>query len=134
MKDYKFEEEETWKLARELAWDVYGVTSHDAFESDYRVRNSVRRASFAIMANVAEGIERDGTLEFVRYLAEARDEVEALRQQLEMAHENGFINNATLARLIQALESLGCIISSLMTSINQEFISPESMSVSYHSE
>jgi len=131
MKEYKFEEEETWKLARELAWDVYGVTSRGAFESDHQVRNSVRRTSFAIMANVAEGVERGGTLEFVRYLSRAKDEVKELLKQLQSAQEAGFITSATLVRLEMALESLGCMISGLMTSINQEFISADSVSVSY---
>lgn len=131
MKDYKYEEEETWKMARELAWDVYSITNRGAFADDHRVRNSVRRASFAIMANVAEGVERGGTLEFVRYLYKAKDEIKDLNQQLMQAQQKGFINSATLARLESTLESLGCMISGLMTSINQEFLNIDSVSVSY---
>jgi len=131
MNEYKFEEEETWKLARELAWDVYSVTSRSAFEGNHRMRNSVRRASFAIMANVAEGVERGGTLEFVRYLSDAKDEIKELRQQLIKAQQEGFINSATLARLEVVLESLGCMISGLMTSINLEFLNTGSVSVDY---
>jgi len=133
MNEYKFEEEETWKLARELAWDVYSVTSRGAFENDYLMRNSVRRASFAIMANVAEGVEKGGTVEFIRYLSKAKDEIGELQQQLEIALESGFINSATLARLEMMLKSLGCMISALMTSINQAFISVDSMRVNYQS-
>ncbi len=133
MKAYKHEEEETWKMARELAWDVYSITNQGAFEGDHRVRNSVRRASFAVMANVAEGVERGGTQEFVRYLSRAKDEIEELSQQLVQAQENRFINSATLVRLESSLESLGCMISGLMTSINQEFINIDSLIVSYKS-
>ena len=131
MKEYRFEEEETWNLARELAWDVYSITNRGAFEGNHRMRNSVRRASFAIMANVAEGIERGGTLEFVRYLARAKDEIEALQKELTDAQQKGFINSATLARLELTLESLGCMISGLMISINQEFLNTGSVSVDY---
>jgi len=131
MNEYKFEEEETWKLARELAWDVYSVTSRGAFESDFLMRNSVRRASFAIMANVAEGVEKGGTVEFIRYLSRAKDEIEELQQQLEKAQECGFINSTTLARLEMMMRSLGCMISALMTSINQEFISVETVGLNY---
>ncbi len=131
MKEYRFEEEETWKLARELAWDVYSVTSRGAFAGDHRMRNSVRRASFAIMANVAEGVERGGTLEFVRYLSDAKDEIEELHTQLNQAEQKGFVNGVTRARLEHALESLGCMISGLMTSINQEFLNTGSVSVDY---
>jgi len=127
MNEYKFEEEETWKLARELAWDVYSVTSRGAFERDYLMRNSVRRASFAVMANVAEGVEKGGTVEFIRYLSRAKDEIDELQQQLQTTQECGFINSATLARLEMMMRSLGCMISALMTSINQEFISVETV-------
>jgi four helix bundle protein len=91
----------------------------------------VRRASFAIMANVAEGVERGGTLEFVRYLSDAKDEIEELRRQLVQAQQEGFIISATLARLEVVLESLGCMISGLMTSINLEFLNTGSVSVDY---
>ena len=131
MDTYRFEEEETWKVARELAWDIYSVTSRGAFENDYLIRNSVRRASFAIMANVAEGVEKGGTVEFIRYLSRAKDEIAVLQQQLEIAQERGFINSATLARLEMMLKSLGCMVSALMTSINQAFIGIDSVSVTY---
>ena len=131
MNDYRFEEEETWKLARELAWDVYSITSRGAFEKDYLMRNSVRRASFAIMANVAEGVEKGGTVEFIRHLTQAKDELGELRQQLEMAQASGFVSSAALARLEMMLTSLGCMISALMTSINQDFIGIDSVSVNY---
>ncbi|ALP52539.1 hypothetical protein Tel_04920 [Candidatus Tenderia electrophaga] len=131
MNEYRFEEEETWKLARELAWDVYSITNRGAFAGDHRVRNSVRRASFAIMANIAEGVERGGTLEFVRYLSDAKDEVEELHHQLQQAEQKGFITEVARTRLDQTLESLGCMISGLMTSINQEFLNSGSVSVDY---
>lgn len=131
MKEYKFEEEETWKLARELAWDVYGVTSRGAFEDDHRMRNSVRAASFAIMANVAEGVEKSGSLDFVHYLTRAKDAIDELHQQLTRVQAKGFINSATLNRLEMTLKSLGCMISGLMTSINHDYINADSMSVSY---
>ena len=131
MNEYRFEEEETWKLARELAWDVYSITSRGVFEKDYLTRNSVRRASFAIMANVAEGVEKGGTVEFIRYLTQAKDEINELRQQLEKAQASGYISSAALARLEMMLTSLGCMISALMTSINQEFIGINTVSVNY---
>lgn len=131
MNEYKFEEEEAWKMARELAWDIYSITSRGAFEGDHRARNSVRRPSFAIMANVAEGVERGDTLEFVRYLADAKDEMEELQRQLSQAEQKGFISGVTRARLTQTLEALGCMVSGLMTSINQEFLNSDSVSVDY---
>lgn len=131
MTDYRFEQEDVWKLARELAWDVYSVTSRGAFESDHRMRNSVRSASFAIMANVAEGMERSSPDAVARYLSDAREQIGELQHQLLRAQQKAFINSATLARLERMLASLGCMISALMISFNQQCLSAESVSVDY---
>ena len=122
MKEYKFEEEETWRLTRDLAWEIYELTSRSSFGEDHQTRNNIRRATFAIMANVAEGFERGGTSEFNRYLSNAKDELIELRVQLNSAVRQGYIANETVVKLETFIEELGCMISSLMTSLSQAFI------------
>jgi four helix bundle protein len=133
MNDYKFELEETWTLARELAWEIYSITNRESFREDRHLRDNIRRAAFTIMAGVAEGVERGGTMEFLHHLAEAKEEVDELHGQLQQVQGRGFINSATLMQLEMTLESLGCMISGLMTSINRQFIDFDSVSVSYQS-
>ena len=122
MKEYKFEEEETWRLTRGLAWEIYELTSRSSFGEDHQTRNNIRCASFAIMANVAEGFERGGTSEFNHYLSNAKDELIELRVQLNSAVRQGYIANETVVKLETFIEELGCMISSLMTSLSQAFI------------
>jgi four helix bundle protein len=122
MKEYKFEEEETWRLTRGLAWEIYELTSSGSFGDDHQTRNNIRRASFAIMANVAEGFERGGTSEFNHYLSNAKDELIELRVQLNSAVRQGYVANETVVKLETFIEELGCMISSLMTSLSQAFI------------
>ena len=122
MKEYKFEEEETWRLTRDLAWEIYELTSRSSFGEDHQTRNNIRRASFAIMANVAEGFERGGTSEFNRYLSNAKDELIELRVQLNSAVRQGYVANETVVKLETFIEELGCMISSLMISLSQAFI------------
>ena len=55
-----FEEMEGWKKARELNKQIYEITSRGRF---YALKDQIRRSSISIMANLAEGLERNTTLQ-----------------------------------------------------------------------
>ncbi len=132
MTEFKYEEEATWKLTRELAWEVYGITSYQTFGGDRRVKDAIRRASFAIMANVAEGFERsESEDEFNRYLARAKNEITALSVQLASALEQNYIETDVVKRLEGLMGDLGFIISGIMTSLGDVDFSVSSMSGGY---
>ncbi len=122
MESYAREEEATWRRARELAWEVYALTNRAGFGDDHQLRDSIRRTSFAIMADIGEGFERGGTREFISYLADARDDVEELRLQLATAYQRHYINAAQVEPLDAMIGELGCMISSLMTHLSASFI------------
>jgi 23S rRNA-intervening sequence protein len=61
-----FVEIEAWQKARELTGLVYVATRSAGFSKDFALRNQVRRASISIMANIAEGFGRSGSVEFIQ--------------------------------------------------------------------
>ena len=68
----KFEDIEAWKLAREITNLIYDVSSSEKFCRDFALVNQIRRASISILSNIAEGFERSGNKEFLRFLAIAK--------------------------------------------------------------
>ncbi len=56
----KFYDIDAWQKARELTGEVYAASNHGAFSRDFCLRDQIRRAGVSIMANIAEGFERDG--------------------------------------------------------------------------
>ena len=56
----RFEEIEAWQLARELTKTIYAMVQSPDFVRDFKLRDQLRSASVSIMANIAEGFERDG--------------------------------------------------------------------------
>ena len=76
----KFEDIESWKLAREVTKLVYRVSSTGGFSRDFALRDQIRRSAISIMSNIAEGFERDGDKEFVQFLAIA--EFESIYEKL----------------------------------------------------
>jgi four helix bundle protein len=51
MKIEKFEDLDSWKVARELTKAVYSVTKKEKFSRDFGLRDQMQRASVSIMAN-----------------------------------------------------------------------------------
>jgi four helix bundle protein len=70
-----FEDIEAWKKARELTKIIYEVTSQGQLATDFALKDQLRRASISIMANIAEGFEREGNKEFRQFLATAKGSV-----------------------------------------------------------
>ncbi len=51
MKIEKFEELDSWKVARELTKEIYAITKKEKFSKDFGLRDQIQRAAVSIMAN-----------------------------------------------------------------------------------
>lgn len=81
----KFEDLAIWHNAREFCKDVYALTKHSEFSTDYRFKDQIRASSGSIMDNIAEGFERDGNKEFIQFLFIAKASCGETRSQLYRA-------------------------------------------------
>ena len=77
----QFEELTIWQKSRELTKAIYAASNRGAFLKDFGLRDQVRRAAVSIMSNIAEGFERDGTGEFLQFLAMAKGSTGEVRSQ-----------------------------------------------------
>lgn len=68
MKISKFEEIESWKVAKELVLRVYTITKTKPFMSDYGLKDQIQRAVVSIMANIAEGFGCNSKKSFINFL------------------------------------------------------------------
>jgi len=88
----RFEDIEAWKKARELTRIVYEVTSQEPLSRDFSLKDQLRRASISIMANIAEGFEREGNKEFRQFLATAKGSAGEVKALLYVALDAGFMD------------------------------------------
>ena len=53
-----FEDLTTFQRAKELAIQVYSITSNGRFARDFGLRDQMQRACVSVFSNIAEGFER----------------------------------------------------------------------------
>ena len=94
-----FEDIEAWQCARELTRQVYRVTGSGCFSRDFGLRDQIQRASVSVMANIAEGFERDGKGEFLQFLSVAKGSAGEVRAHLYVAPDQQYIDQATFNQL-----------------------------------
>ncbi len=109
-----FEDIEVWQKARILTYEIYTISSQGQFGKDFGLRNQIRKASVSIMSNIAEGFERDGTKEFIQFLAIAKGSVGEVRSQLYIAMDQKYISQNEFDQLNDSVKEIGRMISGLI--------------------
>lgn len=95
----RFEDIQAWQEARALVRLVYEVTAGDRFARDYGLKDQIQRAAISIMANIAEGFERETDREFVQFLVYARGSVGELKSHLYVALDLGYLSEERFQEL-----------------------------------
>jgi four helix bundle protein len=108
-----FEEIIGWQKARLLCGAVYKLTYKDAFKKDYGLVDQIRRASVSVMANIAEGYDRRGDKEFVRFLNIARGSLSEVKSHLFIAFDLKYINEKEKTELFILIDEIGKLINGL---------------------
>jgi four helix bundle protein len=87
----RFEDLVAWKTARELVREVYRHTRAGPLARDFPLRDQLCRAAISIMANIAEGFERGGDREFLKFLGIAKGSCGELRSLVVIAFDQNYL-------------------------------------------
>ena len=110
----RFEDIEAWQLARGLTKHVYTVSTNSALRKDYAFCDQIRRAAVSIQANIAEGSERTGRTEFIRYLLMARGSACELRSHLYIAMDTELIDEQDFKELYERAHRMTRVLTALI--------------------
>jgi len=86
-----FEDLEIWQKAAQIAVDVFSVSETHKIKYDPGTKDQIRRSSFSISNNIAEGFEYDNNKDFIKYLRFAKGSAGELRSQLFVLKQAGMI-------------------------------------------
>ena len=110
----RFEDIESWKLARDTVNHVYTVTRGEPFSRDFALCNQIRRAAISILSNIAEGFERSGNKEFLQLLSIAKGSCGEVRAQLYIALDQRYLDEATFEEISDKHMATSRLISGFM--------------------
>jgi four helix bundle protein len=105
-----FRKIQVWQKSHELTLQLYKVTSAFPEEELYGLTSQIRRASASIPANIAEGCGRNTQTELARFVHIASGSASELDYHLLLAHDLGFINQATYLELGNTISEIKRIL------------------------
>jgi four helix bundle protein len=111
----RFEDLEVWRIARELALDIYNETLIAPFSKDFELIGQIRKSSGSAMDNISEGFERGGKKEFIQFLGIAKGSAGEVRSQLYRALDRKHITQEKFDILIEKVITLSKKLSRLIT-------------------
>jgi len=120
MKITRFEDIESWQLARTLTKDIYALTAIKTFSRDYGLVDQIRRAATSIMANIAEGFDSGSDAEFIRFLGYSQRSCTELCSHLYVALDQKYVSTEEFDQLYkraqEANHKIGAFIKYLKAS------------------
>jgi four helix bundle protein len=92
----RFEDLQSWQKGRQLANQIYDLTSHAGFSKDFRLRDQIQDAAGSVMHNIAEGFDAGSNLEFIRFLKISRRSASEVQSELYLALDRKYITSDEL--------------------------------------
>jgi four helix bundle protein len=115
----RFEELIAWQKARLLTKDVYAATRQAPFSKDFGLTGQVQRSAVSVMANIAEGFDRNRPGEFHQFLSTAKGSCAELRSHLHVALDVGYLNPEDFRRLSEQAEEVSRVIAGLRSAVQR---------------
>lgn len=114
-----FEDLIAWQKARALTKSIYQISAVGALSKDYGLADQMRRASVSMMANIAEGHDRPGQAEFLRFLGIASGSCAEVRAHLYVALDVGYLSEEAAENLLEKAREVSRILNGLSQSIRK---------------
>jgi four helix bundle protein len=118
----RFEDLEVWKLAREIAQNIYLITKQENFTHEYKLKEQVKSSSGSAMDNCSPDFYRDGRggrVEFIQFLSISKGSTEELKSQLYRILDYKLIAQNEFDNLYLKADILSAKIYSFMDYLNK---------------
>ena len=114
-----YERFEAWRVAHELALEVFSVSDRWPKSDLYILTSQARRAALSIPSNIAEGVAKQGRREFARYLNIALGSLAELKYLLRFSRDRGLCDDSDWERLGTLTDRTGKLVFGLYRRLRQ---------------
>jgi four helix bundle protein len=99
MRDYT--KIQAWQLADDLTVSVYEITKRFPKEEIYGLISQMRRSSYSVPSNIAEGATRESKKDYLHFLYIARGSLSETQYFLHLSWRLGYLSEADHSKLKQ---------------------------------
>ena len=107
-----------WQKAYKFVLNIYKQTEKFPPSELYGLSSQIRRASVSILANIAEGSERQHKKEFVQFLSIARGSLAEVETYLMLAKDLGYFKEEDFTELEEQRKEIGKLLRGLYKSLS----------------
>ncbi len=123
----RFEDIESWQLAREMTKRVYAAVAANAgFSKDWGLKDQITRACGSVMHNIAEGFDGGSNREFVRFLHYSKRSCTEVQSELYMAIDQNYVTQDQFQELYDLAGQTRSKIKGLINYLNRHLDGPPS--------
>ena len=109
-----------WQRSMQLVNETYDLTESYPKREMYGLTAQMRRSAVSIPANIAEGQGRNGTRDFLRFLAMARGSLRELDTYCDVSEMRGYATERVLRRTRQLIAEVGKMHTALSAALRRK--------------
>jgi len=122
MQDFK--KLNVWQEAKQFTLAIYKATEKFPKSEQYAMTSQIRRATYSIPANIAEGSGKASKKEFARYLSVANGSIKEVENFLILSNELDYLGTQVFAELSEKLEKIAKMNYRLRQSLSSTILNP----------
>ena len=104
-----YEKFDAWKIAHQLALEVYRITEKWPASEKYQLTSQTRRAALSVPTNIAEGAAKRGPRVFRRYLDISLGSLSELSYLLLFSKDLGILGTQAYTKLEELRDRAGTL-------------------------
>lgn len=111
---------EVWKVAMQLAEEIFIVTKKFPKEEIYGLTKQIRSCSVSVPSNISEGADRQTTKEFLQFLRIAKGSLAETQTQIILAKGFAYISERDYLRIEQLIIRIRQMLISLRNALTNK--------------
>ncbi|MCZ7648495.1 MAG: four helix bundle protein [Planctomycetota bacterium] len=116
----KYRELRVWNAGIDFVADIYKVTEGFPKSEQFGLTSQLRRAAISVPSNLAEGHQRNTTLDYLRFVKYALGSTGELDTQLEVARRIGYLTPERYQNLDETLDEIRRMLVGLAGSLHEK--------------
>jgi four helix bundle protein len=107
MEEERWQKLDVWKLADELAYQIYKTTRNFPREEIYGITSQIRRSALSIPTNIVEGYSRKGDKELAHFVNISLGSLGEVKYLIYFSHRLEYLQDTEYKELRDGSDVLG---------------------------